>query len=105
MSSGVLFKCSELLSSGGDDEVIMLVFSGLVISLIFRTLRFGSEVNTMEAVTFFCIIGIGLWIVGRGTDCGEFGTTIEDRREPYLLVFLVSCILSTLMMGYLAFRR
>lgn len=105
MSSGSLFKCSELLSSGGDDEVIMLVFAGLVISVLFRILKLGSDVSTIEAFIFFCIIGIGLWSVLNGADCGEFGTTIIGKRDPYLLAFSVSSILSALVMVYLVLRR
>lgn len=101
MSSGSLFKCSELLSSGGDDEVIMLVFTGLVISLLFRTLRFSSSVSFVEAFIFFFIVGIGLWAVVIGTDCGELGTTIIDKRDPYLLVFSSTSIFSALIIVYL----
>lgn len=105
MSSGSLFKCSDLLTSGGDDEVIMLAFTGLVISLLLRTIRFNRGVSIIEAIIFFCIIGIGLWSVANGIDCGELGTTIIEKRDPYLLVFSASSILSALMMAYLVLRR
>ena len=105
ISAGNIFKCRELLSSGGDDEVVMLVFVALVFSAILRLVRAGKKSSIGEAFVFFVIFGAGLWIALQGSDCGGFGTTMIERRDPYLLTFSASSLLSAITMINLTLRR
>lgn len=105
LSEGTPFRCSELLSSGGDDEVIMLIFIALALSIIFRMARIKKGVSIFEAITFFCILGAAFWVSIQSIDCGEIGTTLSKKLDPYLLAFAASSLLSALTMVYLALRR
>lgn len=105
LSEGIPFRCGELLSSGGDDEVIMLIFVALALSIIFRMVRVEKGISIFEAITFFFILGAALWISIQSIDCGEFDTTLSKKLDPYLLAFAASSLLSSLTMIYLAIRR
>lgn len=105
LSEGIPFRCGELLSSGGDDEVIMLIFVALALSIIFRMARITKGASIFEAITFFFILGAALWISIQSIDCGEFDTTLSKKLDPYLLAFFASSFLSSLTMVYLAIRR
>lgn len=104
LSDGQLFKCEDLVSSGGDDEVIMLVFAGLVFPALFRIFKMKRKASGAEAFIFIGIMGASIWIALQSSDCGEFATTMIGNRDPFLLVFFVSGLLSVLTMVKLAAR-
>lgn len=85
--------------------VVMLVFVALVFSAILRLVRAGKKSSIGEAFVFFVIFGAGLWIALQGSDCGGFGTTMIERRDPYLLTFSASSLLSAITMINLTLRR
>ena len=105
VSDGIMFKCSNLLSSGGDDEVVMLIFIVLVFSAVLRSIKVDRKASIGEAIIFMGFLSAGLWIALQSSDCGEFGTTIIRKRDPYLLTFSASSLFSVLIMINLASRR
>jgi hypothetical protein len=62
-------------------------------------------VSGLEVFAFVGIMGLGLWSILIGSDCGEFGTSIIATREPYLRIFSASSVLAALIMLYLWGRR
>ena len=83
----------------------MLVFVALVFSAILRLVRVGKKSSIGEAFVFFVIFGAGLWIALQGSDCGGFGTTMIERRDPYFLTFSALSLLSAITMINLTLRR
>ena len=87
---GSLFRCSELLSSGSDDEVMMMLFVALLVSVFVRLLRIKQTVTVVELVLFIVLFLGGIAFVMIGSECGEIGATTLSRMDGYLLSFFLA---------------
>jgi hypothetical protein len=98
---GQVFYCRDLLSSGSDDEVILLLFGLLLISVLLRFIKLGSPVSVPEAVVFVLV-----WIVGGGfllfgLECGQLVITIRPTKPTSFGGFVLFGALSVLFFGLL----
>lgn len=87
------FDCRELMSSGGDDEVMMLAFVALLASAVIRLFRFQAfprfaEVAVYIALTIACGFFSSLF-----NGCGNLASTLVVP-EPFLLIFVISGVLA-----------
>lgn len=105
MSKGGLFHCKELLSSGRDDELMLVVFILMAVPAIVRAFRFNYYVNAVETLIFFIITAVCVWILSTGMDCGEFSTTLIEAQPLSLLVFSISGLSTVIAMLCLLWQR
>lgn len=73
---GHVFKCRELLSSGNDDEVTLMVFVLMLLPAGLRLFRIDSVVSIGEVVLYNCLLAVGSVAVFIGLECGQYWVTV-----------------------------
>ncbi|MGF9563244.1 hypothetical protein [Neorhizobium sp. JUb45] len=101
-STETLFRCSELFSSGGDDEVAMLFSIVVVPSILWRLFRWNREISNGEVVAFFALSIGALALMVMSLECGEFFFTAFGVGDRYLQVF---CVFSVVAAGALIAQK
>jgi hypothetical protein len=95
------FYCNELLSSGGDDSTMVVVFVLLFIPLLIRVFLFTRRVSIWELGTF--VLTASIVVVGfyaATLDCAEFFYTAFGVPDIPLQIAIYSFLMSI----YLIFR-
>lgn len=76
IGDGHVFRCRELLSSGSDDEVTLMVFVLMLFPAGLRLFRIDLVVSTGEVVLYYFLLAIGLVVVFFGLECGHYWVTV-----------------------------
>ena len=99
------FYCRELLSSGGDDDVMIASFVLFWIPLFFRLIKFRRRPSRFELLIFslcFCLVSIALWVAT--LDCANIFYTAFVIFDPYLASALIAFLMSALCFGWILSR-
>ena len=99
-----IFQCSLLFSSGGDDEVTVLVFILMIINIITRMARYNKNIDQMDFYIYIIISAFCFTFSLLGSECGQYFATIISNRNPYLFS-LVLFNLSTIAYLFWAMRK
>lgn len=94
------FDCRELMSSGNDDEVMMMLFVALLASVSIRLFRFRTSPNAAEVVVYIAIMIVCALFASVTNGCGDPVSTLL-AAEPSFLVFVASGISAALTMTLL----
>jgi hypothetical protein len=89
------FYCNELLSSGGDDSTMVVVFVLFIIPLLIRVFLFARRVSNWELGIFILtasIVIVGFYAVT--LDCAEFFYTAFSVPDIPLQLAIYSYLLS-----------
>ena len=96
--SGGLFQCSELLSTGSDDEVMMIVFIALIVPILIRLRHRKDRPTFIEICLYFTIVLVGLVISVFTVECGTKFDTMFMAYDLNLMFFFVFGICSLVAM-------
>lgn len=96
------FRCSQLLSSGGDDEVAMAFLIIVIPCILWRALHWKRRISVLEIGVFFGAYGAAFASIMMSLDCGDFFFTAFGVGDTYLQVF---CLASLVAMGVLIASR
>ena len=98
------FFCAELLSSGGDDSVMVFAFALFALPLALRTILFNQRVATFELTIFLCCglaTALALWIAS--LDCSSLFYTAFVVPDLFLASAMLALPLATI--SLVALRR
>ena len=91
-----LFLCRQLLSSGGDDEIVTVVLALYAIPLAIRVFRYRQKISGFETSIFVLITALCFVFVTMAPECGSWATTLFQRKNPALWVVTVFWLISVL---------
>lgn len=103
-SSNGPFFCKELMSSGSDDDAMLIAFVLFIVPLTIRGLRARRRIACFELVVFsLCafVSCFALWLAS--LDCASIFYTAFFVPDPALAGALVALVLSTAMLISLRF--
>lgn len=86
---GSVFYCRELMSSGSDDEFIMVVMLLQLIPITVRLARLKQSAENWEMYLFCCTSILSLALILYGLECGSYFFTAFVLREFVLLAILL----------------
>jgi len=89
---GGVFFCSELKSSGANDEVLGAMSSILVFPMLLRLFRIQSHTVWWETTLGFVALGIVILVLTLGLECGEVISTLKVGN-----IALLACLLGAVM--------
>lgn len=89
------FYCKELMSSGGDDSVVIITFSLFFIPLAVRLIRSRMTVSGVEVGLFWCVavLSVGALLLS-SLDCADILYTAFAVPDPYLAALVLMLPLS-----------
>ncbi|WP_300896320.1 hypothetical protein [Roseovarius sp.] len=103
-SSNGPFFCKQLMSSGSDDDALLMAFVLFMVPLTIRTLRARRRIAIFEMAVFsLCafVSCFALWLAS--LDCASILYTAFFVPDPALAGALVALVLSTAMLISLRF--
>lgn len=103
-SSNGPFFCKQLMSSGSDDDALLMAFVLFMVPLTIRTLRARCRIAIFEMAVFsLCafVSCLALWLAS--LDCASILYTAFFVPDPALAGALVALVLSTAMLISLRF--
>lgn len=88
-AGGSVFYCRELMSSGSDDEFIMVVMLLQLIPITVRLARLKRSAKNWEIYLFCCTSILSFALILFGLECGSYFFTAFVLREFVLLAILL----------------
>ena len=96
-TGGEPFSCRELLSSGSDDDLVFAFSIILIVSIVYRVLRFPFRASRIELAVLIgsqMLLGLAISV---GTECGQILYTaflVGDRFLIGLLLLVIGSIVT-----------
>ena len=84
-----VFRCRELMSSGSDDEVLMIFFVALAPCIVIRLWNISRKPSGVEIGLYVGILALGLLILIApiGLECGDVAATLLHHKSPHPIAF------------------
>ncbi|MCU1126875.1 hypothetical protein JAK51_11675 [Stenotrophomonas maltophilia] len=96
------FFCKELLSSGGDDDVMIMAFIVFALPLVLRVIRLLCRVGVYEVWLFYiCVAFVGFSLMLASLDCADVFYTAFVLPDPALAAALLAIPVAALVLAYL----